>query len=103
MNYATSRKVAGSIPNEITHFCFNCYFKYYLYVCLIVVRLPPGRNPFAVKINNNKKIKSFQLVMALGSTHCQPPTEMSNRFLPDGKRRPARDADDVTVICELID
>jgi hypothetical protein len=22
-------------------------------VCLIVVRLPPGRNPFAVKINNN--------------------------------------------------
>jgi hypothetical protein len=24
-------------------------------LCLIVVRLPPGRNPFAVKINNNNK------------------------------------------------
>jgi hypothetical protein len=27
-------------------FCVIC-------VCLIVVRLPPGRNPFSVKINNN--------------------------------------------------
>jgi hypothetical protein len=27
--------------------CVICVF------CLIVVRLPPGRNPFAVKINNN--------------------------------------------------
>jgi hypothetical protein len=24
-------------------------------VCLIVPRLPPGRNPYAVKINNNNK------------------------------------------------
>jgi hypothetical protein len=25
-------------------------------LCLILVRLPPGRNPFAVKINNNNII-----------------------------------------------
>jgi hypothetical protein len=25
-------------------------------LCLIVVPLPPGKNPFADKINNNKKL-----------------------------------------------
>jgi hypothetical protein len=25
-------------------------------LCLIVVPLPPGKNPFAVKINNNNKL-----------------------------------------------
>jgi hypothetical protein len=25
-------------------------------LCLIVVRLPPGGNPFAVKINNNYEV-----------------------------------------------
>jgi hypothetical protein len=38
--------------------------------------------------------------MALGST--QPLTEMSTRNLPCGKGRPARRADNLTVICEPI-
>jgi hypothetical protein len=38
--------------------------------------------------------------MALGST--QPLTEMSTRNLPGGKGRPARKADILTAICELI-
>jgi hypothetical protein len=38
--------------------------------------------------------------MALGST--QPLTEMSTKNLPGGKRRPARQADNLTVICEPI-
>jgi hypothetical protein len=33
-------------------------------LCLIVVPLPPGKNPFAVEINNNKKIN--------GSTYRKP-------------------------------
>jgi hypothetical protein len=38
--------------------------------------------------------------MALGST--QPLTEMSNRNLPGGKGRPAREADSLTAMCEPI-
>jgi hypothetical protein len=38
--------------------------------------------------------------MALGST--QPLTEMSTRNLYGGKGRPARKADNLTAICELI-
>jgi hypothetical protein len=38
--------------------------------------------------------------MALGST--QPLTEMSTSNLPGGKGRPARKADKLTAICELI-
>jgi hypothetical protein len=38
--------------------------------------------------------------MTLGST--QPLTEMSTRNLPGGKGRPARKADNLTVICEPI-
>jgi hypothetical protein len=38
--------------------------------------------------------------MALGST--QPLTKMSIRNLPGGKGRPARKADNLTAICELI-
>jgi hypothetical protein len=38
--------------------------------------------------------------MALGST--QSLTEMSTRNLPGGKGRPAREADDLTAICEPI-
>jgi hypothetical protein len=38
--------------------------------------------------------------MYLGST--QPLTEMSTRNLPGGKERPARKADNLTVICESI-
>jgi hypothetical protein len=36
--------------------------------------------------------------MALGST--QPLTEMSTWNLPEGKGRPAREADNLTAICE---
>jgi hypothetical protein len=38
--------------------------------------------------------------MALGST--QPLTEMSARNFPGGKGRPAREADNLTAICEPI-
>jgi hypothetical protein len=38
--------------------------------------------------------------MALGST--QPLKEMSTRNLPERKRRPAREADNLTAICEPI-
>jgi hypothetical protein len=38
--------------------------------------------------------------MALGST--QPVTEMISRNLPGGKERPAREADNLTVICDPI-
>jgi hypothetical protein len=38
--------------------------------------------------------------MAVRST--QPLTEMSNRNLSGGKGRPARKADNLTVICEPI-
>jgi hypothetical protein len=38
--------------------------------------------------------------MALGST--QPLTEMSTRNLPGGKERPAREAGNLTAICEPI-
>jgi hypothetical protein len=39
--------------------------------------------------------------MALGSA--QPVTEMSTRNLPGGKGRPAREADNLTDICEPTD
>jgi hypothetical protein len=42
----------------------------------------------------------FSRIMALGFT--QPLTEMSTRNLPGGKERPARKADNLTAICELI-
>jgi type IV secretory pathway component VirB8 len=38
-------------------FCVMCVI---CLLCLIVLPLPPGKNPFAVKINNNKKIISFK-------------------------------------------
>jgi hypothetical protein len=38
--------------------------------------------------------------MALGST--QTLTEMSTRNLPGGKGRPAREADNLSVVCEPI-
>jgi hypothetical protein len=48
-------------------FCVMCDI---CVLCLIVVPLPPGRNPFTVKINNNnnKKIiitSSLQIVLIL--------------------------------------
>jgi hypothetical protein len=36
--------------------------------------------------------------MVLGST--QPLTEMSTRYLSEGKKRPARRADNLAAICE---
>jgi hypothetical protein len=38
--------------------------------------------------------------MALGST--QPVTEMSTSYIPGGKGRPARKADNLTAFCEPI-
>jgi hypothetical protein len=38
--------------------------------------------------------------MALGST--KPLTDMSTRNIPEGKGRPAREADNLTAICEPI-
>jgi hypothetical protein len=67
-HYATSWKVAGSIPDEVTGF-FN------------------QPNPSS-------------RIMGLRST--QPLTEMSTRNLPGGKRRPVREADNLTAICEPI-
>jgi hypothetical protein len=40
------------------------------------------------------------LPAALGST--QPLTEMSTRYLPGGKGLPAREADNLTAVCEPI-
>jgi hypothetical protein len=65
---ATSRKVAGSIPDEVIGF-----FSW--------------SNPSS-------------RTMALGST--QPLAEMSTRNLSGGNGRPARKADSLTAICELI-
>jgi type IV secretory pathway component VirB8 len=39
-------------------FCVMCVI---CVLCLIVVPLPPGENPFAVKINNNNKIIHLNL------------------------------------------
>jgi hypothetical protein len=32
-------------------------------LCLIVVPLPLGKNPFAVKINNNNKKKEYEILL----------------------------------------
>jgi hypothetical protein len=64
----TSRKIAGSIPDEAVGF-FNW-------------STLSGRT------------------MAVGST--QPLTEMSTRNLPESKGRPARNADNLSAICEPI-
>jgi hypothetical protein len=42
----------------------------------------------------------YSRIMTLGST--QPLTEVSTRNLPGNKGRPARKADNLNVICELI-
>jgi hypothetical protein len=67
-HYIISRKVVGSIPDEVSGL-FN------------------WPNPSS-------------RTMVLGST--QPLTEMSTRNLPGDKGRPARKADKLTAICELI-
>jgi hypothetical protein len=66
--HATSRKVAGSIPHDVTGFS-------------------NWPNPSS-------------RTMAMGST--QTLTEMSTRNLCGGKGRPARKADNLTVICVPI-
>jgi hypothetical protein len=65
-HYATSRKVAASIPNKVIKF----------------LNWP---NPSS-------------RTMALGST--QPLTEISPGNFPVGKGRPAREADNLTAMCE---
>jgi hypothetical protein len=51
-----------------------------------------SRVRFPMSINPSSR------TMALGST--QPLTEMSTRNLPGGEERPAREAQNITVICE---
>jgi hypothetical protein len=58
---------------------------------------PPVRVPDEVDFFNWPN--SSGRAMALGST--QPPTEMSTRNLPRGKKRLARRADNLAAICEL--
>jgi hypothetical protein len=38
---------------ELVFFNMDPYFEYNYTTCNIIVPLPPGENPFAVKINNN--------------------------------------------------
>jgi hypothetical protein len=52
-------------------FCFIrlCYFVRYVYfcvLCLIVVPLPPGKNPFAVQLSNNDNKNYFGKGFGLG-------------------------------------
>jgi hypothetical protein len=59
-----------------------------------------GRSPVRVQ----DEVDFFNLpnpssrTMALGSTH--PLTEMSTSNFPEGKKRPARRADNLAAICE---
>jgi hypothetical protein len=39
-------------------------------LCLIVVPLPPGENPFAVEINNNK-YRLYRAIFTNGKSLCQ--------------------------------
>jgi hypothetical protein len=69
-HYATNRKIAGSIPDEVVVFL------------LFFFNLPDPSSR----------------TMALGFT--QPLTEMSTRNLPEGKGRPSRKADSLTALSE---
>jgi hypothetical protein len=62
--------------------------------------LQDGRSPVRVpdEVNFFNLPNPSSRTMALGLT--QPLTEMSTRNLPGGKKRPARRADNLTVICE---
>jgi hypothetical protein len=59
-----------------------------------------GRSPVRVpdEVNFFNLPHPSSRTMALGST--QPLTEMSNRNLPGGKKRPERRADNLATICE---
>jgi hypothetical protein len=61
--------------------------------------LQTGRSPVQVP-DEVDFFNPSNCTTALGST--QPLTEMSTRNLPGGKKRPARRADNLTAICELI-
>jgi coenzyme F420-reducing hydrogenase delta subunit len=136
-HYATSRKVAGSIPHEVIGFIFNgpnpssrtmALGSTQSLTEMSTSNLPGGNGRPARKADNLTVIcetimweprritalwtstacyrDSFTLpnpssrTMALGST--QPLTEMSTSNLPGGNGRPARKADNLTVICETI-
>jgi hypothetical protein len=62
--------------------CVICVFRV---LCLILLPLPPGKNQFALQLNNNNNYfcNPFSRSMFLGST--QPLTKMSTRDLPAGK------------------
>jgi hypothetical protein len=51
-------------------------------LCLIVVPLPPGRNPFPVKINNNnKKVKFFFDLLGLNRYFLHFAIKITSAFL----------------------
>jgi hypothetical protein len=62
--------------------------------------LQAGRSPVQVpnEVDFFNLPNPSSLTMALGST--QPLTEMSTRYLPGGKKRPARRADNLAAIYE---
>jgi hypothetical protein len=62
--------------------------------------LQAGRSPVRVPDEGDffNLPNSSSRNMVLGST--QPLTEMSTRDLPEGKKRPARRADNLAAICE---
>jgi hypothetical protein len=62
--------------------------------------LQTGRSPVRVpdEVDFLIDLILFSRTMALGLT--QPQTKMSTRILPEGKKRPARRADNLAAICE---
>jgi hypothetical protein len=64
--------------------------------------LQAGRSPVRVpdEVDFFSLLNPSSRTMVLGST--QPLTEMSTRNLPVGKERPARKADNLSAVCELI-
>jgi hypothetical protein len=92
-NYATSRRVAGSISDEVIGF-FNRPNPSNLTMAL-------GNRLLKVGMQGLVLWPTFiHTYMALGSN--QPLTEMSTRNLPRGKRWPARKADNFSATCESI-
>jgi hypothetical protein len=61
----------------------------------VVVSIPDENIEFFIDLHNPSS-----RTMALAST--KPLTEMSSKNLPGGKGRPARNADNLTAICEPI-
>jgi hypothetical protein len=82
LNYLQRRKISGDIAENLMHVSFSVqllleaffyavhaelhiycrnwnvvWYAYFCVLCLIVVPLPPGRNPFALHLNNKTETK----------------------------------------------